>query len=303
MKRVVSISLGSSKRNKSHVVSLLGEEFTIERIGTDGDMEKFSAMFRELDGVVDAIGVGGADIYVVVNEKRYAFRQIKKIADQCTKTPVVDGSGLKHTLERETIRRLIKDGVVDFKNETTLLVSAVDRFGMAQALVEAGGKVIFGDLLFGLGLPFPIRKYKWVALIGTLTLPLITKLPFKWFYPTGEKQDSRTPKFPKVFNEAGVICGDWHFIKRYAPDKLTGKTIITQTLRTADLDWLKTTGAWRAITTTPVMAGETFATNVMEGVLISLLGKRPENTTEKDYLDILAKLDWKPNILVLNEPQ
>ena len=43
---------------------------------------------------------------------------------------------IKHTLERETIRYLQREGMVDFKNSTTLLVSAVDRFGMAQALVE-----------------------------------------------------------------------------------------------------------------------------------------------------------------------
>ena len=35
MRRVVSVSLGSSKRNKTHEVEILGEMFRIERIGTD----------------------------------------------------------------------------------------------------------------------------------------------------------------------------------------------------------------------------------------------------------------------------
>ena len=39
MKRAVSISIGSSQRNKSVEVTLLGEKVSIERIGTDGDME------------------------------------------------------------------------------------------------------------------------------------------------------------------------------------------------------------------------------------------------------------------------
>ena len=39
MKRAVSISIGSSKRNKAVEVTLLGEKISIERIGTDGDME------------------------------------------------------------------------------------------------------------------------------------------------------------------------------------------------------------------------------------------------------------------------
>lgn len=299
MKRVVSVSLGSSKRNKSHEVDVLGERFLIERIGSDGDLGAFSRMFSELDGKVDALGVGGADIYVVVGKRRYAFRQIQRLISGAKSTPVVDGSGLKHTLERETIHRLQRDGTVDFKQEKVLLVSAVDRFGMAQALLDVGAKTTYGDLLFGLGLPLPVRSYGMVKFIGALTLPIITRLPFKWFYPTGEKQDSRTPKFPGVFAEASFICGDWHYIRRYAPDNLAGKTILTQTVRKADLDWLKTTGARRVITTTPVMGGETFATNVMEGVVVALLDKRPEEMTEQDYLNTLARLDWSPNVIDL----
>ena len=132
-------------------MEILGEHFLLERRGTDGDLDKFAALFRELDGNVDALGVGGADIYVVVNERRYAFQQILKLVQGAKTTPVVDGSGLKHTLERETVRSLQRDGVVDFSKERVFLVSAVDRFGMAQALVEAGAKVTFGDLMVGRG--------------------------------------------------------------------------------------------------------------------------------------------------------
>jgi hypothetical protein len=300
LKHVVSVSLGSSKRNKVHELEILGSPFRIERLGTDGDLDKFAETFRELDGKVDALGVGGADLYVVVGEKRYAFRQIVKLVSGAEKTPVVDGSGLKHTLERETIQTLAETGTVDFSKEKVLLVSAVDRFGMAQALVDLKAQVVFGDLMFALGLPLPVRSYRWVKLLGAASLPVICRLPFKWFYPTGQKQERRTPKFPKAFAEATMIAGDWHYIRRYAPEDLTGKTILTQTLRSADISWLKGTGAARAITTTPSMGGETFATNVMEGVIVALLGKRPEELSEKDYLDTLMRLDWKPNLIELN---
>ena len=115
----------------------------------------------------------------------------------------------------------------------------------------------------------------------------------------GEKQETRAPKFTKVFADATFVCGDWHYIRRYAPDDLSGKTVLTQSVRKADLDWLKTTKARRVITTTPVMGGETFATNVMEGVVVALLGKRPEQMTEQDYLETLARLDWSPNVIDL----
>lgn len=299
MKSVTSVSLGTSKRNKRDEVEILGEPFVLERVGTDGDLAKFASLFRELDGKVDALGVGGADIWVVVGERRYAFRQIQKLIQGAKKTPVVDGSGLKHTLERETIRSLQRDGVIDFRGKKVLLVSAVDRFGMAQALVEVGAQAEFGDLLFGVGVNKVLTTTKQLEQFGRALLPIVTRLPFKWFYPTGEKQEVRTPKFPDVFRRAEIICGDWHYIRRYAPDDLTGKTIITQTLRKADLELLRSWNVARAITTTPVVGGETFATNVMEGVIVALCGKRPEQMTESDYLDTLRRLDWKPNVIEL----
>jgi hypothetical protein len=297
MRRVVSISLGSSKRNKVHTATILGEQFSIERVGTDGDLQAFKSKFEELDGKVDALGVGGADIWVVVGDRKYEFRQIRNLISGVKQTPVVDGSGLKHTLERETIKVLTE--VIDWPKQRVLLVSAVDRYGMAQALDEVCPNVVYGDLLFGIGLPIPLRSYKAVKFVGSLALPIVTKLPFKWFYPTGSKQEERTPKHKKWFDWATVVCGDWHYIRRYAPDDLKGKTIITQTLRTADLDWLRTTGAKQAITTTPVMGGETFATNVMEGVIVTLAKKRPSEMTEKDYLDALRSLGWVPNVIKL----
>lgn len=263
-------------------------------------MAQFAQMFNDLDGKVDALGVGGADVFVTVDKKRYAFREILGLIKGAVKTPVVDGSGLKHTLERETIQTLQNDGTVDFKNEKVLLVSAVDRFGMAQALSDVCPDIIFGDFLFGIGVKIKLTNYSQVRTLGSLILPVITQLPFKWFYPTGEKQEERKPTYPEIWADRTFLCGDWHYIRRYAPEDLRGKTILTQTLRTADLEWLKQAGATRAITTTPVMGGETFATNVMEGVIVAVTGKRPEHLSEQDYLDTLKRLDWKPNVIALN---
>lgn len=295
VKRAVSVSLGSSKRDKASVVTLLGQPISLERIGTDGDFTRFERMFTELDGQVDALGVGGADIYVVAGSKRYAFRQILRAIAGAKTTPVVDGSGLKHTLERETIRRLQREETFDFKDKNVLLVSGVDRFGMAQALEEAGARVTYGDLPFGVGVNLPIRSYKAMERLARIILPVITKLPLQWFYPTGEKQEARTPKYAPLFEGADLICGDWHYIRRFMPERLPGKTILTQTLRKADLEFLAATGISRAITTTPEVEGETFATNVMEAALVAILGP----LDAAGYEAALGKLGWAPNVIEL----
>jgi hypothetical protein len=299
VKHVVSVSLGSSKRDKRSEVVIAGETLLIERIGTDGDLGRFQQMFAELDGKVDALGIGGADLYIWVGNRRYTFRSIQRLVSVATKTPVVDGSGLKNTLEREALRWIQEHGVVDFSRSTVLLVAAVDRFGMAQELAQLARRVIYGDLVFAIGLPIPIRSYRTVEVLGRLVLPIITRLPFQWFYPTGEKQEKRTPRAERLFHKADVIAGDWHYIRRYMPDRIPNKTVITNTVRKADIEFLRAAGAARVITTTPIIEGESFATNVMEGVIVALTGRRPETLTPDDYRTALCQLHWSPSVIEL----
>lgn len=299
MKHIVSVSLGSSKRDKRSEVVIAGEPFLIERVGTDGDLERFQHQFAALDGKVDALGVGGADLYIWVGHRRYTFRSIQRLVSVATRTPVVDGSGLKNTLEREALRWIQENRIIDFSRSAVLLVAAVDRFGMAQELAQLARRVIYGDLVFAVGLPVPIRSYRTVELLGRLLLPLITRLPFQWFYPTGEKQEKRTPRATHLFLEADVIAGDWHYIRRYMPDRIPDKTVITNTVRKADIEFLREAGAARVITTTPVIEGESFATNVMEGVIVALTGRRPETLTPDDYRAALCQLEWAPSVIEL----
>src|SRR2546421_3388531 len=183
MKHVVSVSLGSSSGNMRQEAEFFGERFLIEREGTDGDLRRAIARIRELDGNVDAIGLGGCDLYLVAGGRRYVWREPARMAAAARKTPVVDGSGLKHTLERETIRRLQREGVIDFRGRRVLMVAAVDRFGMAEALVEAGADVLFGDLIYGLGVPIPIRTLQGLERLAAIILPVIRQVPIAWVYP------------------------------------------------------------------------------------------------------------------------
>lgn len=296
MKRVVSVSLGSSERNHQAVAQFGGQEFLIERIGTDGDKDKAIQLIRELDGKVDAFGMGGTDLYIYAGNKRYTFKESAEIAAAAQKTPIVDGSGIKNTLERRVIQYLAKEEGIDFKNKSVLLVCAVDRFGLAEELVSAGSKTIFGDLLFGLGLPIPIRNLTTLATLAKIIAPVITKLPISMFYPTGDEQKKNTPRFSSYFQEAEIIAGDFHFIRKYMPARLDGKVIITNTVTQADEKMLKERGVTTLITTTPEIGGRSFGTNMLEGVLITLSGKRPEELTMFDYSRILDQIKIAPRI-------
>lgn len=294
--RVVSVSLGSSKRNHSVEVEMLGRRLLIERIGVDGDYEKACELIAQLDGKVAAIGLGGTDLYLVAGKRKYVIEQSRRLAASAKVTPVVDGSGLKNTLERETIRWLAKSGTLALKGKKVLLVSAVDRFGMAEAFVEAGCQTIFGDLIFALGLPIPIRSLRTVIILATLLLPIFRRLPISMLYPTGETQESIQPKHTKFYQWADIIAGDFHYIRRHMPERMDGKIIITNTTTQNDVELLRQRGVITLVTTTPELGGRSFGTNVMEGVLIALSGKRPEEMQPEDYLDLLHRLGWQPRV-------
>ncbi len=117
MKRVVSVSLGSSKRDHAFETDFMGEHFRIERIGTNGDWDKAISLIRELDGKVDAFGMGGIDLYVHLAGKPYIIKDAKKLVAEARKTPMVDGSGLKNTLERKCILDIQKEGILDLRGK------------------------------------------------------------------------------------------------------------------------------------------------------------------------------------------
>ncbi len=302
MKRVVSVSLGASSRDHAVEVDILGERFSIERIGTDGDLKRALELLKELDGEADAFGMGGIDLYVRAGGRRYALRQAVALARAPRRTPIVDGGGLKDTLERRVVR-YVDAHVLPLRGRRVLMVVAVDRFGMAETLVELGARVTFGDLAFTLGIPVPIRSLEALDRLARILAPIVCQLPIAMLYPTGKKQDENRPRFGRFFQENEVIAGDFHFIRRYMPADLTGKTILTQTVTRRDVEELRRRGARLLITTTPELEGRSFGTNVMEAVLVAAAGKRPEAMTAADYEGLLDRLNFAPRVVWLEREQ
>jgi hypothetical protein len=301
VKKVVSVSLGSSRRDHRAEVTLLGEAFDIARIGTDGKLDAAVAKVRELDGTVDAIGLGGIDVYLYAGRHRYALRDGVRLLEAAHVTPVVDGSGLKNTLEREAVRFMREDLGIELRGTHVLMVSALDRFGMAQALVDAGADVLFGDFIFALDKDIPVRDLATFETMAEKYLPDACKLPFQFFYPTGKKQDRPPqPKYPQYYEEAGIIAGDFHFMRQFMPERMDGKIVLTNTVTPGDVAELAARGVKTLVTTTPDFGGRSFGTNVVEAALVALLGKRWDEVTATDYERLLAELELHPRVVPLN---
>lgn len=301
MKHAVSISIGSSKRNKAVEVNLLGETVRIERIGTDGDMEAAALKYQELDGKVDAFGVGGADLGAIVEGKFYPFHSVQKLIRYIKKTPVVDGGGLKNTLENKApgfLNRTIGD-YINQRGRKVMITVGVDRWGLSKSFAEAGYETVFCDLMFALDIPIPVRSMKGLRTLASILIPIVTRFPFEWLYPTGEKQNEHRPKYNKWYEWATVIAGDCLYIKRHMPFNMQGKVVVTNTTTPEDVEFFRKCGVKYLITTTPVLEGRSFGTNMMEAALVALSGRgRP--LTFEELTELIDKLGFQPQLQELS---
>ena len=300
MKKVLSVSLGSTTRDHTTETEFMGEHFWLSRQGTDGDFERYLQMYREYDGKVDAFGIGGAEFYLQVNGRRYYWRELQRVREAIRISKVGDGNGLKHLLAPYAIQAL-RDHGIELRGKKALKTTAVDRYGLARALVEEGCDVTFGDFMFALDVPIPLHSLHSIHIIAAVLMPVLTRLPFSWVYPVGEEQEKEpSKKYSRFYKEAEIIAGDFLQVWSHLPDDLSGKIIITNTTTAKDVGELQKRGLHILVTTTPRLAGRSFGTNVIEAACRCLIDKPDDQITEADFVDLIERVPLKPQLHVLN---
>jgi hypothetical protein len=303
MKHIVSVSIGSSKRDHRTQLEILGETYIVERKGTDGDIKKAIALVEELDGNIDAFGMGGIDVYLNAGKNRYQIKDAMPIKAAAQKTPMVDGSGLKISLEKQ-VAHYINDNIESLKNKKAFILPAIDRYAMAEGFEEVGCELTLGDLMVVLGIGLPLKSLRGLDRLAKVVAPIACRLPFEMLYPTGKEQNKDTTKagkFDKFFEENDIIAGDFHYIKQYMPQIMDNKIIVTNTVTKEDIEWLRDSGVRLLVTSTPDLEGRSFGTNVIEALLVAFIGKPVDDISSQDYLDALEKIDFKPRVEYLQD--
>ena len=299
MKRAVSVSLGSSSRDKTVEIELNGKWLCVERIGTGGDPQAARRLFAELDGQVEVLSVGGIDLYVHLEGHDYPIHAALKLVQDVHLTPVVDGRMLKYALEGRLFERAEPFFAEQPHFEKAFIPFGTDRMGLIQAVSQVADEVLVGDLMFIFGLPYPVRGLKNFKRLARILLPIAGYLPINMLLPPGARETTHQPKYTRYWQEADLIAGDLHYIQKYSPADLDGKTIITNTTTPDNIEMLRRRGVFQVLTTTPIYEGRSFGVNVMEAVLTAYAGLgRALSLGELNTL--IDELDLRPTLQVLN---
>jgi hypothetical protein len=243
---------------------------------------------------VDAFGIGGVDLYLRLDQREYPLHAALKLVEGVTQTPLCDGRGLKHTLERRVFE-LAKPQLGEVHFKQGFVPVAVDRQGLAEAVAEVSERVVFGDLMVALGLPIPLYGIPSFKRLARVMLPMVSYFPMSMlFYGSGGAEHE--PKYVKYFEGSDLIAGDFLFMRKYMPERMDGKTIVTNTTTEENIELFKARGVKMVITTTPRYEGRSFGTNMMEAALTACAGKG-RRLSDGELNGLIDELGLKPDVV------
>jgi hypothetical protein len=298
IKEVVGVSVGSSKRDHKVEVELFGENFRIWREGTDGDMDAAWERLRALDGTVDAFGLGGIDLFLSAAGRDYHFREAKRFNSAARVTPLLDGTGLKGAVEGDIPRFMRDDLGLDLAGKHVLITSAVDRWGLADGFYRAGCDMTYADLLYALGIDIMIHDRRTLERVIHIIAPVAVQLPFKWLYDAEADHTSEVhsdSKHSGLYRAADIIAGDYKWVRKFMPQDMSGKWIVTNTTTAEDVEFLRGRGVELLITSTPRLEGRSFGTNVIEATMVALDGAKGRLPGER-YMELLRSVGFAPDV-------
>jgi hypothetical protein len=236
---------------------------------------------------------------VSVADKQYPLRSGLNLVKNVTQTPFTDGGGLKFALERRVFQFAEPQFRQPVQPRRAMMPLACDRYGMAESLHGAGFELVFCDLMFGLGVPIPVRGLRQLRLLAGILLPVAGLMPISMMYPTGQSQDKIVPKYQKWYDYGPVVAGDFQYIRQHLPENLSGKIIVTNTTTAQDVELLQARGVAYLVTSTPRLEGRSFGTNVMEAALIAYAGKG-RTLNHAELTTLTDDLEMRPAVMALN---
>jgi len=303
MKKIVSISLGSGKHDYKFNTKFMGQKFHITHVGTDGDMEKASALLKDYEDEADAIGLGGVRFPSSIGLKRFTQNRAIKLQELSStiKVPVTTGDAFRKVAQAWVLRYVQFELGDYFNNARVLFLSGINNYTIAQAMAEFTDNISFADLVYENKIPKFIKSIKdleryakgadFLELAPTKFLSSTIPLVKEWNQHVIKKA---------MQNASTIVVPFYDFYKNLEDttiEELGGKTIITATAYEDRIDFLKDRGVDMIIDATPQILERVVGVNVLEAMIIAALDKSDGKLSDDDLLEVISDQNIHPRIL------
>ena len=304
MKQVVSISLGPETADFELDTEFLGHEFSIKRVGTDGDLDRMLALLLEWDGKANAIGLGSMRFPNAIGPKHVLERRAEKIRalSDRVNTPVTMGSALRNVVHEWSIRHVEFVFGKYFDNARVFFFSGLANHKIARVLNEFTDNLVFADPVLENGISKFIKSVRDLELYASGVHEVLKWLPSKKF--SANFMPARLWNIHlmrKAMQQAQVIVVPHYDFYRYLEhatlEELGGKIIITSCAYDDRVSFLQERGVDVIIDTAPKVLEKVVGLNVLEAMMLAALGKKQDQITDDDLLEIICEQNMAPRVV------
>ncbi len=304
MKQVVSISLGLSANNYEFETEFLGQNFTVTRVGTDGDLEKAAELLLQWDKKADAIGLGNIKFPYGIGPRYLTKKQHHHFKELATRiqTPVTMGGTLRDVSFEWALRFIEYKFGSYFNNTRVLFLSGMSHYRIAKVMSEFTDNLTFADPLLENSIP------KFITSLNHLeSYAHSAHEVFQWV-PSKRLADSVVPIktwneyiLRKAVQKANIVVipsyGFDDYLENFTLEEFGGKTIITSTAYDGRVAFLKDRGVDVIIDTTPKILKQVVAPNVLEALILAALGRKNGKVHADDLLEIISAQKMDPRVV------
>ncbi len=296
MKKVVTVTLGSSEQDFSFKTKFLGQQFEVQRVGADDDTGKAWELMRRHQAHADAIGLGEIGDHYQVGLRTVVNKETKRLLNVVTRVPATTGATLRRLLQVRAVRHVQHELGHYFNNNIVLFLSGMRNYDMAVAMSDYTKNLNFADALFQTGAP---------AMLGSLEQLEMYAKGTKWMLSgkPGEMLEASLSGFKRgrvsaEVARAHVVVGTYAEIKAVGNvGNLQGKTLITSAVDDERLAFFKRCKVNLVIDVSPKLFDRVVGINVIEAMMLAALGKPPEEVSDDDFTEMLDELKITPRLL------
>jgi len=296
MKKVVTVTLGSSKKDFEFKTKFLGQEFSVQRLGADKDSSKAWELMRRQQANADAIALSDMVDHYHVGLRTVVNKKSQRLMQVVTRVPVTTGASLRRLLQVRAIRYVQKELGHYFNNNLVLFLSGMRNYDMAVALSEHTRNLSFADPVFQAGSPLLLGSLEQLEIFakGKELLPDIVPGDFL-------KSVLGTLKNKIVANavaKSHVIVGTFREIQAVSSSgNLEGKTLITSAVDDEALGFFTRHKVNLVVDVSPKLFDRVVGISTITAMILAATGKEEAELSDHDFEEIINELDIKPRLL------
>ena len=296
MKKVVTVTLGSSKQDFTFQADFLGHKFQVKRLGADNDTAKAWDLMRRHQATADAIGLGEIGDHYHVGQDTRINKETRRLLNVVTRVPATTGARLRRLLQVRAVRYVQGHLGNFFNNNLVLFLSGMRNYDMALALSGYTPNLKFADALAQTGAPTMLTSLTQLELYAKGSDWALSGRP-------GEMLEEalsgfKSSRIAAEVAKSHVIVGTFHELKELGtPKNLAGKTVITSAVDDERLAFFKHCHVNLVIDVSPQLFEKVVGVNTLEAMMLAVLDKPQEQISDEDFGEILDELKITPRLL------